>query len=191
MLWQYWGSTHTHSPIILKLQGPAIPAVSAIPVLGAVLPLSAFLFHLLIFTFLRISLFPWAWLFIPLAGTEKDNFVDHYCVITVISINCFSIHAFCWKDAQRASGSTASVTPAGRLLLTQAHVHAQAHTHTALAVLSLCSCPSSSTKAAGISPPAGFLRCAFLLNALPNFLSLGVNLMVCIEQQHFVHQMVN
>lgn len=146
---------------------------------------------LLLFTFLLISPFPWAWLSIQLSGIEKDNFVDHYCVITVISVNYFSTRTWCWKDAQRAPCSTASVTPAGRLLLTQAHVHAQAHTPNSYSAASrllsfqtlslrasssfLKQCPSME---AGISPPSGLLGCAFVLNALFSLLSLnvGVNL---------------
>lgn len=126
--WQYWGSTRTQSPVILKLWGADITAVSVIPVSCAALHLSST--SPLLFTFLCISPFPRAWLSIPLAGTEKNNFVDHYCAIIVISVNSFSTHASRWKDAQRAACSTASVTPAGRPLLTQVRVHAQVHTYT-------------------------------------------------------------
>lgn len=136
--WQYWGSTRTHAPITLKLWGGDITAASVIPVSCAALPRSAL--HstsLLLFTFLPISFFPWAWLSIPLAGIEEDNFLDRYCVITVISVNCFSTGTWCWQDAQRAPGSTASGTPAGGLLLTQMYVRAQACTHTLYSAASL------------------------------------------------------
>lgn len=50
--------------------------------------------------------------------SKKDNFVDHYCVITVISPNYFSIHASNWKDAHRASQISSRHETAGALLLT-------------------------------------------------------------------------
>lgn len=95
---------------------------------------------LVLFTFLRISPFPWARLSILLTGIEKDNFVDHYCVITVISGNYFSTPTSCWKDAQGAPCSAASATLAGRLLPAHAHGHAAAHTHSGSAA-SLPSAP--------------------------------------------------
>lgn len=125
--WQYWGSTCTQSPVAQKPWEADIAAVC--DTTGAALPRSRpSSTALLLFTFLSTSPFPWAWLSIPLTGIEKDNFVDHYCVITVISGNYFSTPTSRWKDAQGAPCSAASATLAGRLLPAQSHGHAAAHT---------------------------------------------------------------
>lgn len=60
-----------------------------------------------------------------LTDTEKDNFVDHYFVITAMSVDYFSTNISYWNNAQ--SCSTASVVPAGRQLLAQLRVQAQEH----------------------------------------------------------------
>lgn len=126
--WQYWGSTRTHSPVTQKPWEADITAVSVIPpVLFCPTLISST--ALLLFTFLHISPFPWAWLSILLTDIERDNFVDHYCVITVISSNYLSTPTSCWKDAQGAPCSAASATLAGRLLPAQTHGQAAAHAH--------------------------------------------------------------
>lgn len=56
-------------------------------------------------------------------------------------LTSFLLSLQCWKDAQRAPCTTASLTPAGRLLLTQEHL--QACTCTALTLIPVYGCPST------------------------------------------------
>lgn len=122
------GLRRAHCSVVLRPRGAGGTAVSAVPVMCTALPSSA-----------SFPTSPWlspsfssplscghGFQYCSLV-LKKDNFEDHYRVITVISFNYLSIHTSCWKDAHRAPCSAASVTPAGRLQPTQARVPTRAH----------------------------------------------------------------